>query len=1219
MTKHLNGKKLLSTLLVIVMLMSMLPTAFAAQDDSASQVLVENSDVVSEENQTTPSDNVQDADTISNNTDKVPADDTSKAPADGTDNAATDGTDNAATDGTAKDPADSTDNPATDGTAKDHADGTDNAATDDNDNAATDGTAKDTADGTDNAAPPAKTEISVIALESPKAPAAGDDITVYSPAVEGCTVSSQWLAGETVAEGKFAADTEYTLVVTITADKTHSFAEGFKLTLDGEDMPVTAVMENAASIRFSKTYSPAAKLLTVGADQSFKTIQEAIDFIASQSDADGWTVKVLNGKYDRFSVNKPVSNLLIEGESRDGVIINTLTSAERFAEYDNGGINIWAPNATLKNMTVNADSAKNVWSDAAISTNHSHSGGSGNSLTVDSCTVNGSGVGYGIFWNCDRLEVINSSISNFPNAIEYMLDNYSIPTGQTYRISNNTISNCSFAIHGYLGGNNGGGTLEISNNTVTGSDSLRAKIIVQDNAKNSLTVDIKNNTLSNAIIGTVNLRDEGDSKSDILSSNSFGTGCFAVEAIEPGTIEYYTTYKAPEGANGHWELFNTEGITNLDFVKKAIIDANKAGSHTLSITGIPDGDLIETFTWFKDAIYWVTDPEPQPPVDPLPPTNPDWAVSRSKTATNLDENFISNVSLSLPSAEENLKTDIVFVFDESSCGEPVRKQVGIMLDQLYKHEAATDAAIQIGAVQFRGEATEFPLTPLNDNTKDKLSEFMATRPKVGGSNMSMGILAAEQMLDADTTVDASRKYMILVSDGIAYIWDDPNTPERENIGVNFSNADTPNKPFLASPDGWDVKYGNGYVPADWNEHLTNVGIHLNDTISQKSSIYDRNADISNNLFVTPDEQWRYNSTVDIALFMANQAYQNVSSKYHTFAVMTGVESEMSTYPYGPSFMKYLANGKDVSFDGILKEVLYLVDAGSTVDDYMGYVEGDYNFDFINDAEKLCLTIGKTSYNAEKLSENKYGFKPVDGGYAYELEYIPGNMLDEEHFVWSINEPITNFSRVSLNYSVKLANPKVEAGTYGQYDRDGSQEFSGLYTNNSAVLHPIDSNGNQGKEQVFSKPTVSYTVAETPVTPDVPDPPETFKTELKKVWIDNNDTTKRSDKVVIILKADGKEIDRFTLSDENNWKVSLELPVYNEDGSKIVYSTFEKTNVKDYVASYSADGFTVYNTRTSAGPKTGDESNIVLWSMLLTVSAVSAAAAIYFLRKRRNNG
>lgn len=182
-------------------------------------------------------------------------------------------------------------------------------------------------------------------------------------------------------------------------------------------------------------------------------------------------------------------------------------------------------------------------------------------------------------------------------------------------------------------------------------------------------------------------------------------------------------------------------------------------------------------------------------------TATEWGISKSKTATNLDENFESEVTLSLPAAEEQLVSDVVFVFDESSCSEPVKEKVNEMLDSLYKNIAAKGAVVKIGAVQFRGEVTTFPLTELTNGTKSDISEFIETRPETGGSNMSAGLIAGEKMLDADDSVTSDRKYLILVSDAITYIWDDETTEEQENYGVNFANADTKDKPMLASPDG----------------------------------------------------------------------------------------------------------------------------------------------------------------------------------------------------------------------------------------------------------------------------------------------------------------------------------------------------------------------------------------------------------------------------------
>ena len=79
------------------------------------------------------------------------------------------------------------------------------------------------------------------------------------------------------------------------------------------------------------------------------------------------------------------------------------------------------------------------------------------------------------------------------------------------------------------------------------------------------------------------------------------------------------------------------------------------------------------------------------------------------------------------------------------------------------------------------------------------------------------------------------------------------------------------------------------------------------------------------------------------------------------------------------------------------------------------------------------------------------------------------------FTWYINEPVSNFAPVQLTYTVKLINPKTADGTYGKYDRDGSQHYEGLYTNQEAVLYPVDSRGNEYRPEEFPKPTVSYVV------------------------------------------------------------------------------------------------------------------------------------------------
>lgn len=381
----------------------------------------------------------------------------------------------------------------------------------------------------------------------------------------------------------------------------------------------------------------AEKILTVGEGETadYPTIQAAIDHLAEcGGDRTGWTIRVEKGEYDRFTVpytaKSGISGLTIVGESREGVTVKVLGD-EKFGLDDNGGINVFGTGVTLKNLTVKAGTSKGGWSASAISTHNGKSGGAGVTLSVENCTLIGPGVGvgalYGVFWDGTAVHVTDCEIRGFSNAIEFMNDGYNIPAGEACRLSGNTITDCSFAIHGYMSGGGGGGTLEIVNNIITGSRNLRAKVIAQDNKSDSFTVRVSGNTLQNALIGVVNLQDEGD-KNDILRENTFGENTFYVEAIEPGTIEYYTTYQAPTNAEGHWALGRTEGWeeynpgVELAVIEKAVEDANKAHAKTLSVTGV-DGALIRTFTYLKDLIYWVTDTTPPPGPDPWPGGDPD--------------------------------------------------------------------------------------------------------------------------------------------------------------------------------------------------------------------------------------------------------------------------------------------------------------------------------------------------------------------------------------------------------------------------------------------------------------------------------------------------------------------------------------------------------------------------------------------------------------------
>ena len=217
-------------------------------------------------------------------------------------------------------------------------------------------------------------------------------------------------------------------------------------------------------------------------------------------------------------------------------------------------------------------------------------------------------------------------------------------------------------------------------------------------------------------------------------------------------------------------------------------------------------------------------------------------------------------------------------------------------------------------------------------------------------------------------------------------------------------------------------------------------------------------------------QGEYANSVEKALYLTAEEYQKISSKYHCYA-MSATQNIGQQYAWGPSFMKYLANGKTVDFSDIQRDILYLVDEGSTIDDYMGYVEGDYNFD-LKDLESVTMTVNGKELSAEVDKEHN---SIIFGDKQFKLEYFPADN-EKEHFVLHICQPIIITEPVQLTYKVVLQNPKTEAGTYGKYDQYGANGYDGLFTNNSAVINPVDSAEIAYAAQAFNKPTVSYTVA-----------------------------------------------------------------------------------------------------------------------------------------------
>lgn len=490
------------------------------------------------------------------------------------------------------------------------------------------------------------------------------------------------------------------------------------------------------------------------------------------------------------------------------------------------------------------------------------------------------------------------------------------------------------------------------------------------------------------------------------------------------------------------------------------------------------------------------------------PASFDWEVSKSKTATALDADGSTRVTLSLPSAEENLATDVLLVLDASKCAKDMLLATIDLIDDL-NTQVEAGANIKVGIVMFKGNAVPFlsltegtDLKALKstlesliveddnadgDRTKAKVRSYVAkTFPEFmnSGTNIPAGLQLAKNMLAEDTAVTDARKYVVLVSDGDTYLF----CHEGSN-GYDYTKAYTRSGPrntvfggISESAINWDwntpakIKFDKAnetHKTHEWDLYLEYVGKNTG-----KFSRYDFEADaeafnkekyptwFKQSLLIPADEEDRIVNS-DTSRYQTAQLYRELQSKYHTYyCYLPG------GYDMARTMLKDLTpadhlidthNGGSTAFSAITEDIVYAVGAGSTVEDYMGYDGNNYNFDLVPDS--LILTVGGQSLASLRDGNTYYfGDTGVNGvnkdNCRFKVVYTPEND-GKEKFVWTINEAVSNFSRVQLSYQLRLRDD-ARTSTDGYF-----------YTNVSATLKPKDSEGNIGREQTFDRPRVTF--------------------------------------------------------------------------------------------------------------------------------------------------
>lgn len=583
---------------------------------------------------------------------------------------------------------------------------------------------------------------------------------------------------------------------------------------------------------------------------------------------------------------------------------------------------------------------------------------------------------------------------------------------------------------------------------------------------------------------------------------------------------------------------------------------------------------------------------------------PAWDISHSKVATALNENNESTVTLSLPSAEENLNSDVVFVFDgSSSANTAVVKDSLKLLEELKTATENSGAAVNVCVVKFKRRAFKSDWYDLSNNF-DAIKNAMDTEYS-GGTNIHAGLLAGKEALDQHDGVSADRKYLILISDGSTYLYSKDGNWASD---TPFTRSYYTKENYKSAAGGfWDngMHEPNNYpdvnVPrpkttsdvAAWQNYLNDVKTR-NETVNSEGKTgddYDYHCEYDLNFnqgkpsadFKSQPCEPRTANNRDMAFYYANEAWNTIKdSGYHAYSIAVADGSAgAGNADDSHCFMHYLNDGASLDFDAIEKEIIYAVGAGSQVEDKMGS-----EFDLASGT--FQLTVGGKALTCIQ-NGNAYSFGDDVKSDRFVIIYNEG----DDSFIWTINENVSNFAPVQLSYKVKLTNSSTTAGTYE------------VPTNEYARLTPKDSNGVVGQTVEFDIPKVIYTISKQSLSYDANGGTGTMKSITgdvgSKIVIEQNGFARGGYTFTgWNTQADGKGTaykpgDSFTLTDKDT----------------VLYAQWSKN-------SGSAGTGTNGTAKLIDSPETGDNSNLALWFALLFVSGGAAIGTTVVSRKKKYN-
>lgn len=625
-------------------------------------------------------------------------------------------------------------------------------------------------------------------------------------------------------------------------------------------------------------------------------------------------------------------------------------------------------------------------------------------------------------------------------------------------------------------------------NQVYEKDNVPATVTTIDIAEENVTVYAVWAYKEEPPVGTVMLNYDANG----------GTGAPASATVNKNTEVTLDSTTTPTHAEADGKYVTFAGWSNDEAVKGVIYEK---GSEPTTVDKVTVGETDVTVY----AVWVYGDP-----VDPVdPPEPPTWELSKDKTATALDSNYNSKVTLSLPAGDYPQTVDVVFTVDCTSVllynYTGIIKEIEKIADEL----AGKDINLNVGLVGFGHESKVYlPLTNITEENVDAVMEEVKTTisndrdwlKNNGGTNIQKGILTGRELLDnSNTGALPNDQYFILMTDGAGFWYNNAN-------GETVCTAHRDSNQSLGNMDANNDVGGPTRINDSMYLRAVNEGKTFGDFIAEQGAAIEKSAERSfttegaksaGELAYTTQDVQNYDVypylNMERGTYFAAKALQDVAAEgysvitigynYNKFgltslnAVSKGFREW--TAEVGSYYTASMFNVQD-AFEGVRDEMIYLLDAGSQVVDIIGQGKdnkgNDYNFDVAN-LDNMTITVGGVELNKVKIQSDEfpgsttYGFfegEIADGKYDFVVTYYPDGVADadgetREHFVWSINVPVGNFAPAQFSYDVHLTNPQKAKGEYK------------VETNVEAVLTPVDSNGTVGSTETFPVPELTYEV------------------------------------------------------------------------------------------------------------------------------------------------